>query len=119
MNLQEALFLSSLSKAEYTREVPLGDDVHQYRVQVEIKDEEYIPLIGPNPSYRDVYEITVSRVVDGKVYPPHHTEIKHSLESCVEFLQIWQVGEEYLSPWQPVEQWEESAQDVMGEEGSK
>lgn len=112
MNLQEALFLSSLGKAEYTCSVASRTDHHEYLVQVEIKNKEYTPLLGAGPCYRDTFEITVSRVVgstikEQKVYPPHITVTLDSLEECIEYLQRWRIGEGYEEPWHPIEQWDE------------
>lgn len=117
MNLREALFLSSLSKARYEQGIasasPSGG-YRSYRVEVEITQEEYMPLIGLGPLTGDRFNITVCRVEGETVYPPHVICKEYSLEKCIEFLQAWGVGEEYENPWHPVEEWSSEQ-----EEGAK
>lgn len=112
MTLQEALFLSSQKKAVYKQSIPpqaRGDPFRYYLVQVEIKQEECTPLIrlAEGPFYCDVYEITVSRMSGDIVCEPHSIMPTYSLDKCIGVLHEWQVGEEYLNPWRPVEVWEE------------
>lgn len=119
MNLREALFLSSVSKATYTHGLPTASPTGafcQYQVQVAITEEEYQirTIRGPETATRYTYTVTVSRVEGEKVYPPHVTHDERSLDNMLSYLEAWGVGAEYLDPWHPVEQWDspEGGQDA-------
>lgn len=117
MNLREALFLSSVSKARYEQGIasasPSGGH-RSYRVEVEIKSEEFMPLLG-EPVMRDRFYITVCRIEGETVYPPHVASKEYSLEDCIQYLQSWGVGEEYENPWHPIEEWGKEEQQEEGD----
>jgi hypothetical protein len=109
MNLREALFLSSISKATYAYDVSSSPSVYlKYLMQTEIIVED---IVVPTPSgliqsIRETYVITVTRTKDKKVFPQQYTHTEHSLSDFVEYLQLWGVDTEH--GWHPDEVWDES-----------
>ena len=95
MNLRESLYFSSKRTACYDTG-PISYKKRGYRLQVQIAQEEYTPVIvfAPGPYLRDIYTVTVALKDGETICEPHQAHAFYDIDDCEAHLQQWDINTE-------------------------